>query len=407
MSQLNAYILPSLADVTPEEWDLLAGDHNPFLSYSFLRSLEQHDCVGENFGWYPVHLTIRDDDNLLVAAMPMYVKTNYYGEFVFDWNWDSAYEQAGLDYYPKLVVSIPYTPATGTRLLIHPDVSNADELREILVSQALNFAKQQNFSSVHWLFTDQADTDFFRQRGFTLRMGCNFHWHNNQHTSFDDLLAAFSSKKRKNIKRERRIVADQSIIMRRYHGSEISDDLLQTFTRFYTDTFDKKNGVATLNEGFFFQLRNQLQERMILVAAEKDERPVAAALFFRGKETLYGRYWGCERDYHSLHFETCYYQGLEIAIEAGLKHLDPGVQGEHKIPRGFLPTATWSAHWLADEKFAGIIHRYCADEREAIEEHCRLLWKHSPYRDDATPPTQHKPETACNNYGAPVIFRDQ
>lgn len=393
MSELTAYIHPSLAEIAPDEWDALAGSKNPFLKHAFLRSLEQHDCVGEQFGWYPVHLAIRSADHKLVAAMPMYVKTNYYGEFVFDWNWDSAYQQHGLDYYPKLVVSIPYTPATGSRMLIHPDVENGDELRDILVAQAINFSKEQKLSSIHWLFTDHSDTEFFKKRNFTLRMGCNFHWHNNNYQSFDELLAAFSSKKRKNIKRERRIVADQNIRMERYRGSEITDDLLQTFTRFYTSTFDQKNGVATLNNGFFFSIRDQLQDAMILVVAKKDDSPVAAALFFQGEETLYGRYWGCEREYDSLHFETCYYQGLEIAIECGLKHLDPGVQGEHKIARGFLPTATWSAHWLADERFAGIIDRYCRDEQDAIKEHCHHLWKHSPYRDDALPATQAKPET--------------
>ena len=404
MTQYSAYIIPSLADVSPDEWDALAGSHNPFATHAFLHALEKHNCVGEQFGWYPVHLLVRDGNERLLAAMPMYVKTNYYGEFVFDWNWDSAYRQQGKDYYPKLVVSIPYTPATGSRLLIHPDADNKDGLREILISQAMNFAREQKLSSIHWLFTDPHDTEFFRSRGFTLRMGCNFHWHNNEYQSFDDLLEAFTSKKRKNIKRERRIVAEQDISMQRYRGTEISDELLTTFTRFYTDTFDKKNGVATLNEGFFFNLRNQLQNKMILVVAYKEEHPVAAALFFEGEETLYGRYWGCERDYHSLHFETCYYQGLEIAIESGLKHLDPGVQGEHKIPRGFLPTATWSAHWLADEYFSGIIDRYCKDEQEAMNEHCAWLWERSPYKEEAVPPTQVRPARKTASSQPPITI---
>ena len=229
-----------------------------------------------------------------------------------------------------------------------------------------------------------------RRRGMTLRMGCNFHWHNNGYANFDDLLAAFSSKKRKNIKRERRLVEAQGLTMRQYRGQQISDELVDIFTRFYTSTFDEKHGVATLNAGFFRAIRDALGDAMVLVVAEKDDSPVAAALFFQGKDTLFGRYWGCDQAFHSLHFETCYYQGQALAIANGLKLVDPGVQGEHKIARGFLPTATWSAHWIADEQFSAIIDRYCRDEQQAMEQHCEELWQHSPYRDEAIPPRQQK-----------------
>lgn len=401
MSNLKAYVHPSIAEIAPDQWDKLIGTDNPFLKHDFLLALEEHHCVGEQFGWYPVHLAIRDEDETLLAAMPMYVKTNYYGEFVFDWSWESAYRQQGLDYYPKLVVSIPYTPATGRRLLIHPEVTAPDRYRDLLVAQATQFAQEQGFSSLHWLFTDDTDTDYFRRRGATLRMGCNYHWHNNGYESFDDMLSAFTSKKRKNIRRERRMVAEQNIRLEHYRGTQIRDELLNVFTRFYTRTFDEKNGVATLNEGFFRQIRDRLGDAMVLVVAFRENQPVAAALFFQGPDRLYGRYWGCEQDFHSLHFETCYYQGQELAIESGLQCVDPGVQGEHKIPRGFLPTPTWSAHWIADERFSNIIGRYCEDEIEAMQEHCGLLWAHSPYREEAVPPTQAPPPEGQNKGSPP------
>lgn len=386
----HARIHSRLEEIPASEWNELINSDNPFLRHAFLNALEQHQCVGEEYGWYPCHISIRDDTGHLVAAMPMYIKTNYYGEFVFDWNWDSAYRQSGLDYYPKLVISIPYTPATGPRLLVSGNEEEREKLRQLLVAQALRVAEDNRFSSVHWLFTDDTETAFFRRQGMAIRKGCNFHWHNNDYTDFPDFLSTFTSKKRKNVKRERRRVAEQGIEVEVFQANAISDDLLSHFHDFYVGTFDKKSGLATLNLPFFKSVRDALGDDMVLVMAfskeAADRKPVAGALFFQGGDELFGRYWGCAEEFHSLHFETCYYQGLEYAIKNGLNKLDPGVQGEHKIPRGFLPTPTWSAHWIASPEFRPLIKQYCQHEEDAMHDHCQNLMQLSPYREDARPP---------------------
>ncbi len=391
--QYHAHVHSRISEIPAVKWDRLANTANPFVQHAFLNALEEHDCVGEEYGWYPCHISLRDEAGTLVAAMPMYVKTNYYGEFVFDWNWDSAYRQSGLDYYPKLVVSIPYTPATGPRLLVSGNEEEQEQRRRLLVAQAQRVAEENRFSSVHWLFTNDADTAFLRRQGLAIRKGCNFHWHNNGYASFEDFLNAFTSKKRKNVKRERRRVAEQGITLETFGGTDISDELLSAFHRFYVDTFDKKSGLATLNLPFFKAVRQALGDNMILVMAfaGDEPRPVAGALFFRGDDELFGRYWGCEEEFHSLHFETCYYQGLEFAIANGIQRLDPGVQGEHKIPRGFLPTATWSAHWIANEQFRPLIQQYCQHEEDAMHGHCHQLMQHAPYKEGAIPASQTLP----------------
>ena len=313
----------------------------------------------------------------------MYIKTNYYGEFVFDWSWDSAYQSAGKAYYPKLVVSIPYSPVTGARLLADSD---EDKLR--LIQAAKQVCKENQFSSVHWLFPHSADMALLMQSGLIPRMGCNYHWHNQDYQDFPEFLQTLRASKRKKINRERRRVAEQGIDMRCYSGKEISDQAMADFHRFYTDTFDKHLGLATLSLSFFLTLRDQLEDAVLLVMAEKEGKAVAGAIFFRSTDTLFGRYWGCDQDYNALHFEACYYQGQQIAIDARLKYFEPGVQGEHKISRGFLPTATWSAHWIEDQGFHSIIANYCRHEQEAMEEQCLMLYSRSPYKHETTPPAQ-------------------
>ncbi len=368
-------------------WDALDGTGNPFLRHALLRAFETQDCVGEHLGWIPLHATVHDAAGQLVGAMPMYVKGHYYGEFVFDWAWDEAYRRAGLDYYPKLVIAVPYTPATGTRLLCHPD-ANRDAVRRALLEGVKRLTDSGQFSSAHWLFPCDDDLRFLRDAGLIERVGCNFHWHNQGYRDFDDFLDTLTAEKRKKVKRERRRVAEQGVTLTRQAGREISDTMIGDFYRFYVDTFDKHLGHATLTEGFFRAARDALGEDMILVLAHHAGQTVAGALFFKDRETLFGRYWGCARDYHSLHFEACYYQGHEIAIEHGLARFEPGVQGEHKVARGFLPTRTRSMHWIAHPRFRLAIADFCRREQALMEDYCRSVYSHSPYKEASTPPAQ-------------------
>ncbi|MGM0676127.1 MAG: GNAT family N-acetyltransferase, partial [Pseudomonadota bacterium] len=287
--------------------------------------------------------------------------------------------RSGLDYYPKLVSAIPYTPATGPRLLIHPD-RDAGALRQALIQQAIEFTGRQGLSTTHFLFTDSEDTRAFKEMGLCLRMGCQYHWRNDGYRDFDDFLDGFSSKKRKNVKRERRRVQEQGLDVRILHGDEVDDALWAVFHRFYLATFERKFGIPTLTLDFFRETARTLGRQVVMVLAEEDGQPVAAALCYRGKDTLYGRYWGCEQDHDGLHFEACYYQGIDYCIRHGLDQFEPGAQGEHKISRGFLPTRTWSAHWVDNPGLRGPVMEFCRREEAAMREQCEKLMSLSPFR---------------------------
>lgn len=376
--------------VSASEWNLLSGDDDTFLSYEFLAALERQGCLGKTLGWHPRHITVSDAQGTLVGAMPMYVKTNSYGEFVFDWSWASAYERYGVNYYPKLVISVPYTPIVGPRLLVHP-TADSRYIKGLLIEQALAFTREAGFSSVHWLFTGRDDTRQLQAHDLMLRLGVQYHWHNNGYTDFDHFLAGFQARKRKKVKRERQRVADQDLRLRIVHGSEADNGLWRTVHRFYVDTFDRKWGFPTLSLGFFREIGRTMGDRVVLVLAEREHRVVACAVNFRGSDALYGRFWGCEQTYHSLHFEACYYQGIDYCIKHGLQRFEPGAQGEHKIGRGFLPTRTWSAHWIADSRFRTPLADFCRREQEAMEREYASLWTLSPYRPEAVPTTQRQP----------------
>lgn len=378
---MDIRIETSLEGIQPAEWDALGGHADPFLSHAFLGALERHDCVGETFGWYPRHLVVRDDAGRLVGAMPMYLKTNSYGELVFDWSWASAYERSGRRYYPKLVVGIPYTPVTGRRLLVAEDV-DGDAMRDLLIDSAVRLATDNGLSSIHWLFLTPADRQRLAARGMLLRRDCQYHWHNRDYAGFEDFIADFSARKRKKVKRERRRVAEQDIRLSTLHGHELTDDDWAVFHRFYVDTFEKNAGIPTLSLDFFRGIGRTLGERIVVVFAEHAGRRVAGALNFRSDEALFGRYWGCDRDFHSLHFEACYYRGIDYCIAEGLARFEPGAQGEHKIARGFLPTTTWSAHWILDEEFRTVIDTFCRRERVFMRERCQELMRESPFRED-------------------------
>ncbi|MBA2409288.1 MAG: N-acetyltransferase [Gammaproteobacteria bacterium] len=383
-------VCDSLEAVGADEWNRLAGYDEPFLSHEFLVALERHGCVGKAFGWRPTHLLARDRDGALSGAMPLYIKTNSYGEFVFDWSWASAYERNGLEYYPKLVTAVPYTPITGPRMLVRTD-AKASRVKDRLIESAVALAKERGFTGAHWLFTDPADTERLLAHDLMLRLGVQYHWHNDGYRDFNHFLDGFQSRKRKKIKRERARMPEQSIVLNIVHGDQAGERLWKTVHRFYTDTFDRKWGVPTLNLGFFKEIGRTMGARVVLVMAELDSNPVACAINFRSDNALYGRFWGCDQAFHSLHFEACYYQGIDYCIRHGLQRFEPGAQGEHKIWRGFLPTRTWSAHWIAQPQFRVALTDFCRREQAAMEQEYQALWTLSPFRPEAVPPTHAPP----------------
>jgi predicted N-acyltransferase len=310
----------------------------------------------------------------------MYLKDNSYGELVFDWAWADAYKRSGVEYYPKLVVAIPYTPATGQRLLVHPK-SDYQTVAQAMINAATEHARNLQVSSLHWLFPNEQDTALFKnQSDYMLRLGCQFHWHNQGYQSFEGYLSHFSSSKRKKIRQERRRVKDQGITLEVLHGDEASEEQLKIYHRFYNSTFDRKYGYATFTQGFFLEIARTMPRNIVLVLAKHQDEYVAGAFNLRGSETLYGRHWGCSQEFHSLHFEACYYQGLEYCIDNGLQRFEPGAQGEHKIARGFLPARTWSAHWIADERFKTPIRQFLQHETGGMEHYIAELQEHSPFK---------------------------
>ena len=373
-------ILENLSTASAEEWNRLGVAALPFLRYEFLRALEVHDCLGERFGWLPRHIVVHDAQDRLVAACPLYLKFNSYGEFVFDWAWADAYERNGLRYYPKLVSASPYIPASGPKLLIAQDAPEPDGLRHLLLETARQLAEAERASSLHWLFTPEEETTFLEARGYLRRTGCQFHWENQGWQDFDDFLAALSHAKRKNIRRERRKVHEAGIRFRQLDGQTASEADWADFHQLYETTFDRKGGLPTLSLDFFLDIAERLPAQVLLVQALKDNQVVAAAFNLVGETTLYGRHWGCRAHYDSLHFETCYYQGLDFCLQRGLQRFEPGAQGEHKIARGFLPTPTWSAHWLADAHFARAVQQFLQHETEGMQDYMDELAGHSPYR---------------------------
>ena len=378
---MHINVCHQLSELDSSQWNALSDGDNPFLRYEFLNALEQHDCLGEKHGWLPHHLLCFDDTGeQLLAALPLYLKDNSYGEFVFDWGWADAYQRNGLDYYPKLVSCIPYTPAQGPRLLIHEDVEDREAMAHALIEAAIELARQQQLSSLHILFTQEDDTRRLREHGLLMRMGVQFHWHNRGYKDFEDYLGHFSSKKRKNIRQERRKVAQSGIEIECLHGDQISDEQWQRIYHFYQVTFHKKSGYPSLSLGFFQAIAKQMPNSLVVFMALYEGRYVAASICFRGDTGLYGRHWGCDEAFDSLHFELCYYQGLEYAIHHGLQLFEPGAQGEHKVSRGFEPTRTWSGHWIAHPQFSQAIDNHLQHETQGMEHYHHSLTEHLPFK---------------------------
>lgn len=378
--QLRSSIIGNIEEVCSDDWNALEGTGQPFLEHAFLAALERHGCVGERWGWHPRHLLLHDEQRL-VGAMPQYLKTNAYGELVFDWDWAEAHQRSGLAYYPKLVAAVPYTPASGARLLIAPGVDRTRVARA-LIDAAISHARGLGLSSLHWLFPHRRDRDALAARGLLIRSGCQFHWHNRGYRDFEHYLSHFTSSKRKNIRRERRRVREAGIEVRRLYGEQLSESQWAAVHRHYASTFNRLGGHATLSLDFFRDISQRLAGQVVIFLARQQGREVASAICLRDGHSLYGRHWGCDARFDKLHFELCYYQGLDYCIGEGLRRFDPGAQGEHKISRGFLPTATWSAHWIADRRLRTAIADFLQREERAMRDYMRTLGEHSPFRRD-------------------------
>jgi predicted N-acyltransferase len=366
----------AIAEIPRAEWDACAGDDNPFVSHGFLSALEDSGSTGSRTGWLPQHAVLRAGTRIAAVA-PMYAKTNSYGEYVFDHGWANAFERAGGAYYPKLQVAVPFSPVPGPRLLIRPDAG----LPGTAMAQALAQAcSELDLSSVHVTFCTEAEWTLLGQAGWLQRLGKQFHWDNAGYGSFEDFLAALNARKRKSIRRERRDANDCGLTYLTLRGPEISRSQWDAFYRFYTSTVDRKWGSAYLTRKFFPLLAERLGERVVLMLAEHQGTPVAGALNLMGSEALYGRNWGCTGDWPFLHFELCYYRAIDFAIAHGLRRVEAGAQGEHKIQRGYLPQATYSAHWIGHPGLRRAVEAFLEQERPATEEEMAALAEYSPFR---------------------------
>ncbi len=377
-SQLIIKHQESLADINPVDWNRLNTHSNPFLQHEFLYGLESTNCL-EPEGWFSRHLTV-EAGGKLIAALPLYFRTNSYGEFVFDWAWADAYEKAGGQYYPKLVSAIPFTPVVGQRLLIDENYAETGSIRNILIENLLKTASDANISSYHCLFPAENESSAFAKHQLLRRKGFQFHWHNQAYENFDDFLQNLSSKKRKQIKRERRQALENGISVEVLSGEQISDAQWAAFYLFYCSTFHKRWGNPRLTLDFFKLLSREMPDATLLILAKRNGEYVAGAFAMLGKDTVYGRHWGCSEDLPFLHFELCYYQTIDYCIKNNLSVVDAGVQGEHKLRRGFIPVSTWSYHWIKHEGFRDSVNNFLMQETREIDYYIDSMKQHSPYK---------------------------
>jgi hypothetical protein len=375
---MEVRIHESLAAVSADAWNALVPVDNPFLCHEFLLALEQTRCVGPGTGWHPRHL-VASDGGVLVAAVPLYLKDHSYGEYVFDFAWANAAARAGIGYYPKLVAAVPFSPVTGPRLLTAAQ-ADRDAVSGQLIEAALALARGHDASSLHWLFTDEADTAALEDRGFHRRTGVQFHWSNPGYRDFDDFLFTFTADKRKKLKRERRAVYEAGIEMEMVAGDDVSSALWDRYYEFYRATIEWHGGHPYLTREFFHRLGDAMPQALRLVVARRAGSVIAGALFLEGTQSLYGRYWGALERHSGLHFETCYYTAIEHCIARGLKRFEAGAQGEHKLARGFVPATTRSAHWLGHEGLNRAVADFLARERHGMARIIDELGEHTPFK---------------------------
>jgi len=373
----SAEIIGSIKDIDAAEWDACT-EGNPFLKHAFLKALEASGCATAETGWQPYHIRLTNQGGTVLGFLPCYLKSHSFGEYVFDHAWAHAFENAGGAYYPKLQSSVPFTPVTCPRLLLKP---NADKAGKAGLLQAVTEAtKQLGLSSAHLTFLPEPEASLAQEKGFLLRTDQQFHWHNNGYNSFDDFLEALSSRKRKQIRKERRAALAGDIQIEQLHGTDITEAHLDQFYLFYQDTGMRKWGQPYLNREFFAQIHDSMPENILLFMCSRDGKYIAGAINFLGPDTLYGRYWGCTEDQPFLHFETCYYQAIDYAISRSLKTVEAGAQGPHKIARGYEPVKTYSAHWIPDPQFRDALERFLTVEGQDVDAEVEYLAARTPFK---------------------------
>ena len=376
---VSVNIVEKLSQLSAVDWDACAGSDNPFVSYAFLSALEDSGSATSETGWQPHHLAIGVEDGRLLGVVPMYLKSHSQGEYVFDWGWADAYERAGGRYYPKLQAAAPFSPVTGPRILARPG-DDADAIRATLIAGMIDTVKQYNLSSVNVTFAHEADARRLEAAGFLIRHGHQFHWQNQGYDTFDDFLANLSSRKRKNIRKERKAIADAGVRFDTLVGDDIKPHHWDEFHEFYVSTYDRKWGYPYLTREFFDILNDRMADKVALIRAEENGCAIGGALNLIGSEALFGRNWGCNSQRKFLHFEACYYRAIDLAIELRLARVEAGTQGPHKIQRGYLPVQTYSAHWIRDEGFRDAVADFLVREKQAEAGEVEYLGELSPFR---------------------------
>ena len=380
-STLNLHISNEMAAIDADEWDAIAGKKNPFVSHAFLTALETGGAVGGDSGWNAMHLLLRSEDGQLLGAMPHYLKHHSYGEYIFDHGWANAFERAGGTYYPKLLGAVPFTPASGPRLLVR---DGCRDHKTALARGALRLLNEYQLSSAHINFLPEQDATLLANDGWLHRTGIQFHWHNQDFTNFEAFLDSLSSRKRKNIRKERASIAASGVTLLPLTGDTITKAHIDDFYRFYMSTIDRKWGGAYLTHEVFAQLHRTMADKMLLVMAKYNGEIIAGALNFIGEDALYGRNWGADLDIPNLHFEACYYQAIEFAIKHRLKRVEAGAQGFHKVQRGYLPVTTHSVHYIAHDGFREAVSRFLNSEKQGIEAEKNQISLTSPFKSNRT-----------------------
>ncbi len=378
---MQAEIHHTLLDISSEEWDALNLDGNPFTSYAFLSALEESGSIGGETGWLPEYLCLRDSNGKLTAALPMYEKHHSWGEYVFDWAWANAWQQCGLAYYPKLIVAVPFSPVSGHRFLIADGQDQEKTIKQLQIA-AVDYAKKESYSSLHYLFPTHTECELLQQQGLLIRHDVQFHWKNHDYLNFKGFLATMNSRKRKKISRERRRVSEMGVEFKIVNGEALTASNMEEMYTFYLSTILAHGSQVYLSRNFFLLLGERMADDIVLIEAYCRGELIAAALNIRHGAVLYGRYWGCKEEFHSLHFETCYYQAIDYCIKHSLSRFEGGAQGEHKLSRGFLPVITSSAHWMADTRLTTAISDFLEREKTHVAHYRLLLNQHSPFRND-------------------------
>lgn len=383
---MSLLIHSSISKIPSQQWNDLNPSGNPFLEHAFLQGLEETECLTAETGWQPQHLTLYADQckNEIIGALPLYLKFHSYGEYVFDWAWADAYHRAGLKYYPKLVCAIPFTPVGGSRLLVHPQQNDPKSIKKLLIEGAVQYAKSIQASSVHWLFTVGDDNKILEKQGLLKRTGNQFHWINRHYEDFDQFLNDLTSKRRKQIKREKQSVKRAGIKVEILEGSELQPHHWDLMYAFYRTTIDERGAIPYLTKDFFDHMANYMRPHVVMALAQNKNSKdiVASALFLKSDDALYGRYWGTKSFYDGLHFETCYYQPIQYCIERQIKRFEAGAQGEHKLNRGLNPTPTYSFHWLQHPQFQQAVREYLEIETKHVKRHIQILDQHNPFREE-------------------------